>query len=146
MIVFRMHHPRFTVFDTTGSVQLGGRWHSRGTRVVYTAEHGSLAALEALIHASGEEISPRSITRIHIPDDLPVEAAPWMEIPESQLFGDLWVIESRSAILRVPSIAVNRMESNFVLNPRHPDFSRIEHDSPQEFVFDLRFFGPSRLS
>jgi RES domain-containing protein len=69
-----------------------------------------------------------------------------LEIPESQRFGDAWVSESRSAVLRVESVAVNRMESNFVLNPRHPDFSRIESEPPQEFLFDQRYFAPTRLT
>src|SRR5580658_5971967 len=117
MIVFRMHGISHGVFDTTGAVLQPGRWHSGGTRVVYAAEHVSLAVLETLIHAGGRKIPPRAITRIHIPDILSVESAPWMEMPDSQAFGDAWVTEARSAVLRVPSIAVNRMESNFVLNP-----------------------------
>ena len=63
-----------------------------------------------------------------------------MPMPDSQAFGDAWVKQARTAVLRVPSIAVNRMESNFVLNPGRPDFSRIQHDPPQEFVFNPRFF------
>lgn len=140
MIVFRMHRPSTAPLDTTGSFLFDGRWHLRGTRVIYTAEHASLAVLEALIHASGE-LPKRSITRIRIPDDVSIEAAPWMEIPKSQQFGDRWAAEARSAVLRVKSIVVNRMESNFVLNPRHPDFAHIQPDDPEEFVFDPRLFG-----
>ena len=140
MIVFRMHGVSLRVFDTTGAFLYAGRWHSRGTRVVYTAEHLSLAVLETLIHAGGRKMPPRAVTRIRIPDLLSVESAPWMEMPDSQAFGDAWVKEARSAVLRVPSIAVNRMESNFVLNPGHPEFPHIQHKAPQEFVFDPRFF------
>jgi len=32
------------------------------------------------------------------------------------------------------------MESNFVLNPAHPDFSQIGHDRAEDFVFNPRFF------
>jgi hypothetical protein len=32
------------------------------------------------------------------------------------------------------------MESNFVLNPRHEDFPRIQLGNPERFVFDPRFF------
>ena len=143
MIVFRMHNPRYAAFDTAGAAMYGGRWHSRGIHVVYTAEHASLAVLEAVIHASGEEVPARSITRIRIPDDLAIEAAPWKEFPQSQLFGDQWVREARSAVLRVESVVVNRLESNFVLNPRHADFSRIRRDRAIPFSFDPRFFGPA---
>ncbi len=138
MIVFRMHGVSYDVFDATGAFLQPGRWHSQGTRVVYAAEHASLAVLETLIHAGGRKMPPRMLTRIDLPEDLAIEAAPWMEIPASQTFGDAWVRKARSAVLRVPSVAVNRMESNFVLNPAHPEFSRIQHEAPQRFIFDPR--------
>lgn len=139
MFVFRMHGASHSVFDTAGASMREGRWHSAGTRVVYAAEHASLAVLETLIHAGGKKLPPRFLTRISIPDDLPTETAPWMDIPQSQTFGDVWVKELRSAVLRVPSIAVNKMESNYVLNPKHSDFSRVTHKTPLPFAFDPRF-------
>jgi len=39
-------------------------------------------------------------------------------------------------VLRVPSVIV--FEANFVLNPEHPDFSRIHFFDPQPFRFDAR--------
>lgn len=143
MIVFRMHGPAYAPLDSTGAFLHPGRWHSAGTRVIYAAEHASLAVLETLIHAGGRKIPPRAITRIRIPDDLAVESAEWIELPESRVFGDVWVREQRSAILRVPSFAVNRMESNFVFNPQHPEFKRLGHDSPQQFTLDPGFFPTS---
>jgi RES domain-containing protein len=143
MIVFRMHRPAYGVFDTMGAFLTAGRWHSAGTRVVYAAEHASLAVLETLLHAGGRKIPARAISRIEIPDDLPIESTSWKQMPSSQEFGDRWAKQARTAVLRVPSIAVNRMESNFVLNPAHPDFSRISNGPLQDFVFDLRFFGAS---
>jgi len=140
MDVFRMHPIAHDVFDTTGAFLQPGRWHSAGTRVIYAAEHASLAVLETLIHAGGRKIPPRSLTRITIPDDLTIESATWMEMPTSQPFGDAWVRDKRSAVLRVPSIAVNQKESNFVFNPAHADFARIGHDPAEEFVFNPRFF------
>jgi RES domain-containing protein len=145
MNVFRMHGISYGVFDTTGSFLQPGRWHSKGAHVVYAAEHASLAILETLIHAGGRKMPLRVITRVQIPDDFSIESAPWMEMPDSQAFGDGWAREARTAVLRVPSIAVNRMESNFVLNPRHPDFPRIQHGEPEEFFFDPRFFGLAAL-
>jgi RES domain-containing protein len=135
-----MHGISHETFDSSGALLQPGRWHSQGTRVVYAAEHASLAVLETLIHAGGRKIPPRVITRIHLPEDLPIESAPWMEMPASQAFGDAWVMEARSAVLRVPSIAVNRMEANYVLNPAHLEFQRLRHDPPERFLFDARFF------
>ena len=146
MIVFRMHGVSRDVFDSTGAFLQPGRWHPRGTRVIYAAEHASLAVLENLIHAGGRKLPPRALTRIEIPGNLAIESASWMDMPDSQQFGERWVTEARSAVLRVPSIAVNRMESNFVLNPRHPDFARIKHADPEQFIFDPRFFALAALS
>jgi RES domain-containing protein len=140
MIVFRMHGISYDAFDSSGAFLHPDRWHSAGARVIYAAEHVSLAVLETLIHAGGRKMPPRALSRIHLPDDLGIESAPWMEMPASQAFGDVWMKEARTAVLKVQSIAVNCMESNFVLNPGHPDFSRIRHDRPERFLFDPRFF------
>lgn len=140
MIIFRMHAVHHDAFDTTGAFLHAGRWHRLGTRVIYAAEHVSLAALETLIHAGGRKLPPRSLTRIHIPDTVAVEEARWMEMPESQSWGDAWAREARTPVLRVPSIAVNRLESNFVLNPAHPGFGNIRRDPAEEFIFNPRFF------
>lgn len=141
MIVYRMHGPQYDAFDSTGSFLHAARWHNAGTRVIYAAEHASLAVLETLIHAGGKKIPPRALTRINIPDEIAIESAEWIQPPASQAFGDTWVRELRSAVLRVPSIAVNQIESNFVLNPAHRDFARITHDPAEIFTFNARFFA-----
>lgn len=140
MIIFRMHGVAYDAFDTTGSFLHPGRWHRMGTRVIYAAEHVSLAALETLIHAGGRKIPPRSLTRIHIPDGLAIEEANWRDMPASQDWGDAWARQRRTAVLRVPSIAVNKLESNFVLNPGHPEFANIGRDPAEAFILSPRFF------
>jgi RES domain-containing protein len=139
VVIFRMHSKSHGVFDTKGATLQEGRWHSIGTRVVYAAEHASLAVLETLIHAGGKKIPPRVITRIVVPDKLPIERADWKDMPHSQAFGDDWFREQRTAVLSVPSIAVNKLELNYVLNPYHPGFGQITQEKPQDFVFDPRF-------
>jgi RES domain-containing protein len=141
MIVYRMHRSGNDALDSTGSFRNEGRWHTAGTRAIYTAEHVSLAALETLIHASGGGISERQLTEILIPDDLAIETAEWREKPESQKFGDGWAKARRTAILRVPSIAVNKLEWNYIINPTHGVFGRIQKGQVREFVFDERFFA-----
>ena len=54
--------------------------------------------------------------------------------------GDLWFRESRSAVLRVPSVLVPE-EANYLLNPRHPDYERISIVKTREFFFDPRLSG-----
>ena len=59
-------------------------------------------------------------------------------VPEStQKIGDAWVAAGRTAILAVPS-ALYPEETNFVLNPVHPDFRKIEISEGEPFVFDPR--------
>jgi len=108
--------------------------------VVYAAQHVSLAVLETLVHANSQVLPPRSFTEIDVPDSVAVETAAWMEMAESQSFGSRWVEEARTAVLAVPSIVVQQMEMNFVLNPAHPDFTKIAHGAARTFVFDGRFF------
>ncbi len=97
--------------------------------------------LKTLIHAGDRKLPPRALTRIEIPDDVVLESAGWLEMPASQAFGEAWVREARTAVLRAPSVAVNRMESNIVMNPAHPDFARIMHAPSQPHVFNPRFFA-----
>ena len=136
-----MHGEAYAVFDTSGAAFREGRWHLRGTRVVYAAQHVSLAALEMLVHANSQTLPPKLLTEIEVPDSVAVERAGWMELPESRAFGSRWVDEARTAVLAVPSIVVHHMELNFVLNPAHPEFGRIKHGTARAFAFDRRFFA-----
>jgi RES domain-containing protein len=67
----------------------------------------------------------------------------WDALPygrESQVFGHQWIEREESVVLRVPSI-VNRLEFNYLINPSHPDFARIEVGVPIPFPVDPRLFG-----
>jgi RES domain-containing protein len=72
------------------------------------------------------------------PTSLP---AGWRESRDESLrrFGDGWIYSSETAALLVPSAAI-RGEWNVLLNPDHPDFSRIQFRSPHPFEFDARMF------
>jgi RES domain-containing protein len=59
-------------------------------------------------------------------------------VPEAvQAVGDRWTSSGISAVLRVPSVLVPE-ESNFLINPRHPDFGSIVISDPRSFQFDPR--------
>ena len=135
-----MHGAAHSVFDTGGALLREGRWHLRGTRVVYAAQHVSLAALETLVHANSQIPPPKSITEIDVSDSVAIEYAGWLDRPDSQFFGSQWVAEARTAVLAVPSIVAQQMELNFVLNPLHPQFQQITHGPGRPFAFDARFF------
>jgi RES domain-containing protein len=136
-----------SAFDGRGAAQNPGRWNGSGIAVVYTAESRSLASLEVLVHTEDTQVLaavnwamiPVSIDEslIEILQALPVD---WRQLPaprSTREVGTRCVAESRSAVLRVPSIVMDG-EFNYVLNPRHPDFSRLEIGEPLEFSFDPR--------
>ena len=68
-----------------------------------------------------------------LPEDWRLLPAP----PSTREFGSRWIVEARSVVLRVPS-AVVKGEFNYLLNPRHPNFARLEIGEPQRFSFDPR--------
>jgi RES domain-containing protein len=80
---------------------------------------------------------------IEILQGLPLD---WRQLPaplSTREVGTRWVAESRSAVLRVPSIVMDG-EFNYVLNPRHPDFAQLEIGEALEFSFDPRLSGSPR--
>ncbi|ASL49039.1 hypothetical protein bAD24_p01740 (plasmid) [Burkholderia sp. AD24] len=82
------------------------------------------------------------------PDDIRVEVRSAESLPRgwdapalqaSREFGDAWLTESRTALLMVPSIVV-RAEFNVLVDPAHPDATRIVVTEPQPVVWDERLF------
>jgi RES domain-containing protein len=133
-------------FDGEGARLFGGRWNSQGTRVVYTSSALSLAALELLVHLNPP--MPFRYAAISVSfDDAMVHTIPAAELPEdwmdqpppqsSQAIGDLWVQQAHSAVLELPSVIIPT-ETNFLLNPAHPDFKNIQFGKPVPFSFDPR--------
>ena len=136
-------------FSGEGAAKNGGRWNSRGVRVVYTSSTKSLAALETLVHLNPQVRFKYVAIRIKFPDALveivPAKALPsdWRvepPSPSSQRVGDAWVLAARSAVLAAPSVIVSG-EPNFLLNPAHPDFKKIAIGKPERFTFDPRLLA-----
>ena len=137
---------RSAAFDGEGAWLFGGRWNSRGTRIVYTSITLSLAALETLVHLN----PPVAFKYVAIPiefDEALVETVAAMDLPadwneeppppSTAEIGDRWVRESRSAVLKLPSVIISA-ELNYLLNPAHSDFTRIDIGTPMPFSFDPR--------
>jgi len=125
-----------TAFDGEGSRLFGGRWNSKGVRMVYTSQSLSLAILENLVHLDAEAIltSKFAFRTAHFddrlchtldPSTLPVE---WNgdEISLATIkIGDTWIHSQQSAVLAVPSVLAPR-ETNYLFNPEHPDFEKVD--------------------
>ena len=139
-----------TAFSGDGAKLHEGRWNSAGQNMVYTAGTTSLAMLEMLVHLQRETLLNRyALFEVQFDAEfmsaIDVKTLPknWRASPppESvQRMGDLWLAESRSAVLRVPSVIVPN-ESNYMLNPAHPRFSEIELSQPLGFEFDVRLLA-----
>ena len=134
-------------FSGEGARLFGGRWNSIGTSMVYTAESKSLTALEILVHVDAAELldeylcipvrfdmrSVRVLDVKTLPDDWrsPLPSA------STQGMGDGWVTNALSAVLQVPSIIIPG-ESNYLINPGHAGFGKLNIGSPEPFEFDAR--------
>lgn len=138
-----------TPFDGEGAFRFGGRWNSRGHRAVYTSATLSLALLEIVVHldpaAQLPELVARSI-RVPVADitdfKRPAEhpdatTFPW-GLRQTREWGDNWIKAAHSPVLRMPSTIVP-IESNFLINPGHPAFSKYTTSAPIPFQIDGRF-------
>jgi RES domain-containing protein len=135
-----------TAFDGEGARRFGGRWHSRGRAVVYTSASTSLGLLEQLVHAETGLIPLYMTIPVtlngHLTETIGQTRLPtgWRNSPppfELQQIGNEWFDSNRSCILEVPSVIVPH-ESNFILNPGHPDFGALEIGAPIELALDAR--------
>jgi RES domain-containing protein len=132
-----------------GARLYGGRWNSRGVRVVYASTSLALAAMETFVNLE-PNLRPADLVSIEgdIPDVLEIgrldpNTLPqdWHETRDESLrqFGDDWIRAGGSAALLVPSAAI-RGEWNVLLNPAPPEFSKIRFREPTTFEFDVHMF------
>lgn len=150
--VWRLSKYKFSkdAFSGEGAKLNGGRWNSKGSPMIYTAEHESLAVLEILVGLEDPSILPcyvlfqvefdESLVEVVKDDALPGD---WRASPpplSTQEIGDNWASGARSAVLCVPSVVIPN-ERNYLLNPLHPDFGKISVGDPTHYDFDPRLFG-----
>jgi RES domain-containing protein len=132
-----------------GARLFGGRWNSRGIRVVYASTSLALAAVETFVNLE-PNLQPHDLVSIegNVPDDLPIarldaSALPlrWHENRDESLrrFGDEWSRAAQTVALLVPSAAILG-EWNLLLNPAHREFSKIRFETAEPFRFDVRMF------
>ena len=145
-ITKRRYSSRSQVLGGEGS-RAGGRWNRAGLAVVYSSENSSLALLENLVRASERRL-PKSLVavRITIPDDAPATRVAadrlsprWRDVDDAGCvaIGSEWIERGKSLVLRVPS-AVNALEENVLLNPRHAQIERCEVSEPIPIRLDPR--------
>jgi RES domain-containing protein len=127
----------------------GGRWNSIGHRVIYASETYAGALLEVLVHSNlSQPPKNHRVVQIDIPTEVKVETVSFDQIDgwdaesmaASRIFGDRWIREGRTAVLRVPSVITQGRESNLVFGTSHPEFPRIAAGAPELVRWDMRLF------
>jgi RES domain-containing protein len=131
-----------------GGLRTDGRWHSKGRRVVYLADHPASALIEVLAHLEIDvEDFPAEyqLLAVDAPDDIAVTALDAASLPAdwrtqtllTRARGDDWLRASASALLRVPS-AIVPAASNYLLNPAHSDARLLSFAEIVRATFDPR--------
>ncbi len=151
MIVYRLSKSKFASdLSGRGAEIAGGRWNSKGIPVVYTGESRALCVTEIAVHTElGNVPEDYQLISIEIPDEIAIcKIAPeelpfnWNTIPHmagTQMVGDNKLKSNNCAVIRVPS-AVVPGDFNYLLNPRHRDFIKINIIKIEDFSFDKRLF------
>jgi len=140
-------HWSVSAMSGEGARLFGGRWNAPGLAAVYLAESRALAALEIIVHAPREVLRLEwRVIRVDIPDEW-IEKADhgtlpktWRDQPSSssaQKFGSAWLRANSLPALLLPSVIVPE-EHTLLLDPRHPDVSRLKVFPPKVFSFDPR--------
>lgn len=152
MEVFRLARKKHPIgLSGKGASICGGRWNSKGTEVVYTAQSRALSMAEVAVHLSLATLPNDFVMlTVEIPDDIPFVTIDekdlvkgWNVFPHSfttQIIGDEFIRNNDACLLKVPS-AVVKGDFNFLINPYHEDFKRIKIIDQTDFPFDKRIFG-----
>lgn len=146
MIVWRISN--HATLGGGGGLRASGRWHSKGERIVYCTPNPATALLEIVVYLEIElEDFPISyrLNKIEIPDEISLETVNPGDLPldwknnalMTRRLGDTWLAAGGSALLLVPC-AVVAETSNILINPAHPQSSRIRIIDSQEHPLDRR--------
>jgi RES domain-containing protein len=146
MLIYRLGSSRYPANDGLGASIYGGRWNRKGTPVIYSAASRALCALEVLANAN-ELGGDYVVTPIEVPDDLGAISLSLDTLPlgwdaaianiRTADIGTEWAERLETVVLVVPSAIISR-EYNYILNPRHPSFSKVRFLPPEPFHFDDR--------
>lgn len=133
--------------DGIGGLFADGRWHTRGERVVYFGASAAIVVLERLAHTDPDLLpNDLRLARFEFSEpaletnvaELATLPANWRRDENAtRRIAARWRQQGSSCLLAVPS-AILPEESNFVLNPEHPDAHRLRLVRQRPFTFDPR--------
>ena len=148
MRAWRIARARYAL-DRSGAGGLadGGRWHARGTPVIYAGLSVEICAMEKLVHTGVILPADLQLVSLTLPDEAALyeslatgELPGWEATPPgpaSREFGTDFLRSGRALGLIVPSAIVPEAR-NLVVNPLHPRFAEVLLAVERPFVFDRR--------
>jgi RES domain-containing protein len=155
VVVYRIatEAPSYGANDLSGAGAriTGGRWNSVSLPVVYTSGTRALACLETVVHLTSAPSLPlnRFLVEIAIPlsawnartrflDQLATGG--WDAEPPGHMsiqWGSGWLNDRSTLLAEVPSVIVPE-ESNFLINPGHPDAGTLTARTIRRWTYDGR--------
>ena len=151
MEAYRLSREKFaSPLSGKGAAIKGARWNSIGVELIYSASNRSLAMAEVAVHFTLATLpSDYQMMTLFLPDDVSTKKLHESDLPtdwntfphpsSTQTIGDRFVSENKYCVLQIPS-AVTQGDYNLLINPNHPDFSKIKIISMDKFPFDKRIF------
>lgn len=145
-----------------GAEKYGGRFNSagKGTFLVYASAHPALTVLETLVHMGTKARIGRAnryLIELSVPTRvfnarqiLTIEGLvaagyfSWDAVPFSnvaQALGDEFFAGAASLLMQVPTAIIPHEsvpDVNFLINPRHADFSKIKIVRREKYFYDPR--------
>lgn len=146
MLLWRISN--YVKLDGGGGLLAAGRWHNQGRRVVYCAPNPATAILEMLVRTElRKETLPLfyTLVKIEAPDDVAAQRLELAGLPEdwprllpqTRIIGDAWLDAGATALLHVPC-AIAPETWNTLINPAHPEASRVRILQAQRYRLDER--------
>ncbi|MES2004974.1 MAG: RES family NAD+ phosphorylase [Bacteroidota bacterium] len=149
MILYRFSHRKFAhELSGTGAKLVGGRWNPAGLPVLYTSEHISLALLEILANSHTlEELQVVQLMEIELPSNTQCHEIKLQSLKKDWHFDfdyTQWmgkeILQARKTLLCKCPSAIVHQEHNYLVNPLHPDFKKVNLRDTSDFHFDDRLF------
>lgn len=148
MRLWRIAHRRYALDKhCAGTAMYGGRWNPIGLPALYCGGSVAITSLEKLVHLGSNPFPPLMLVAVDLPDacavfepDINTLPDGWATLPTSasaQSFGGAWLRRSDTLAMKIPSVIVPE-ESNFVINPLHPDYAQVQLTALRPFSFDRR--------
>jgi RES domain-containing protein len=142
VLAWRLCREPYADLNGEGARLYGGRWNTPGRPLVYAASTASLAVLEVRVHLDlPPELLPDDYVLMTVDlGDLAVEDVSDI-LANQRDYGDAWLRERRTPVLRVPSVIVPE-DSNVLVNPGHPAAAGARIVGRRPFAFDRRLWLP----